>query len=69
MLERDAPFEPPIITLAEQAVFVFCLCVLFTADREHAIGKINIDILLIEAWQLGYNFDLFVCFGHFDVRP
>src|SRR5438552_4163261 len=55
--------------LAEPALFVFRLGLLLAANGEGPICQFDLDILLIETWQLGGDLDVFIGLAHFNVRP
>lgn len=68
VIDRNAPHETAIVTLAEETLLVFRFALLLAADRQHAVCKLDVDVLF-ETGKLGDDLDFLVALVEFDVRP
>jgi hypothetical protein len=68
--QGDGTLEVTVVTLRViiVAIFLFLLDLLLTFDSKHISGHRDLDILLIEAGQLGGNPHLFAGFADIDSR-
>src|ERR1700761_432506 len=61
--QADPPFEAAVAALRIAALLVRQLGPLLTANGEHTFLDLEIDILLVEAGQLGGDADFLVALG------
>src|SRR5206468_12521683 len=67
-IERNAALERAVVALAVSfAIIVFGL--LLAADRQHAVGNFDLNVLFAQAGKLGGNSDGLVGFVKLDARP
>jgi hypothetical protein len=63
------PLLKEAATFAEETLLVFRFALLLAADRQHAVCKLDVDVLLFETGKLGDDLDFLVALVEFDVRP
>src|SRR5258705_5003223 len=69
IVDRDAPFEPAIVALADEPVLVLSLGPFLAFDDEDAVREFDADIFLLKAGQFRRDLDLLVGLADLDVRP